>query len=212
MAVHFGDVYSPDDFDFQNCDTGGMPEPGIYYAKLVNVESKDDGEHTPSENLSFQVLGGTVTGQQGKRLTERLYLSGRDDDKTKKAIHRIMGFAKRMGIYTEADAKALKPIEFEKAIGKEFILDVQADSYQDKMTGETKESVRLAYMGIWRSDHPDAPQCPKPGKPGSPPKNTPPAATASGNGKSEPAKSPAKGSTAGKPKPAAQSAASVNDI
>lgn len=208
MAIDFSNSsYSPEDFDFQNCDTGGMPEIGTYHVKLSAVESQDDGEHTPSENLTFQVLGGTVPGQAGKQITERLYLSGRDEDKTKKAIQRAMGFGKRMGVYTEADAKALKAIEFEKAIGKTFIIEVVDGSYTDKVTGDKKEMVRLGYMGVWRDDSPDAPECPRVGKPAL---KKPAPAT---NGKAEPAKPAAKTSSAGKPAPKpAPAAADVDDV
>lgn len=161
MAIQFaGSGFVPSDFDYDSVDSGGMPEPGTYLARLVKVESVDDGEHTPSENLTFKVLDGTVKGQIGKQITERLYLQGKDDDKTKKAIARAMAWGKRMGVYTKADADKLAPIEFEKGQGKDFVIEVQADTYEDKRTGETKESSRIGYVGVWYAGHPDAPQCP----------------------------------------------------
>ena len=56
MAIDFTQAgYTADDFNFDNVDVGGMPEPGVYHVKLVKVESIDDGDHTPSENLSFSI-------------------------------------------------------------------------------------------------------------------------------------------------------------
>lgn len=194
MAIQFeGSGYSPEDFNFDQCDQGGMPEPGYYHAKVCKVESSDEQGKTPSENLSFQILTGTVAGQGGKQITEYLRLSGSDDNKTRKVIQRAMGWGKRLGVYTEADAKVLAPIEFEKAIGKECVIEIEEHSYEDSRSGEQKTSIRISYMGVWSLDHPDAPECPRLGKPG--PKK--PAAPAAGtNGKAEPAKS---GSTVGKP-------------
>jgi len=167
MAIDFTQAgYTADDFNFDNVDVGGMPEPGVYHVKLVKVESIDDGDHTPSENLSFSILAGNVSGQGGKTFTERLYLRGSDDNKTKKAIARAMGFGKRMGVYTKADAEAGKPIELERAVDKEFIVELSPDAYVDK-NGNDRTAVRLSYMGIWGLDHPDAPECTRYGKPGS---------------------------------------------
>lgn len=167
MAIDFTQAgYTADDFNFDNVDVGGMPEPGVYHVKLVKVESIDDGDHTPTENLGFTILAGNVSGQNGKTFTERLYLRGSDDNKTRKAIARAMGFGKRMGVYTKADAEAGKPIELERAIGKEFIVELNPDTYTDK-NGNERTAVRLSYMGIWGLDHPDAPECTRYGKPGS---------------------------------------------
>ncbi len=167
MAIDFTQAgYTADDFNFDNVDVGGMPEPGVYHVKLVKVESIDDGDHTPSENLSFSILAGNVSGQGGKTFTERLYLRGSDDNKTRKAIARAMGFGKRMGVYTKADAEAGRPIELERAVGKEFIVELNPDAYVDK-NGNDRTAVRLSYMGIWGLDHPDAPECTRYGKPGS---------------------------------------------
>lgn len=161
MAIHFADAgYTAEDFNFDNVDVGGLPEPGVYHVKLVKVESQDDGQHTPSENLTFSILTGNVAGQGGKQITERLYLQGKDEAKTKKAIARAMGFGKRMGVYSKADAEACKPIELERGVGKEFIIELDADTYTDN-NGNERQSVRMSYMGIWGLDHPDAPSCPR---------------------------------------------------
>ena len=164
MAIDLSN-FAPTDFNYDSLDHGGMPEPGKYHVRLLEEEFND--EKTPAQILSFVILAGSVAGQAGKNLKERLFLEGKDDEKTKKAIARAMGWGKRMGIYSEADMKAMAPLDFSKAIGKEFIVDVVPDTYEDRTTGQTKETARINYMGIWRVDHPDAPECPRAGKPSS---------------------------------------------
>lgn len=209
MSIQFeGSGFSPEDFDFDQCDSGGMPEPGVYHVRLIKVESRDEPGKTPSENLTFQILAGTVAGQSGKQITEYLRLQGSDNEKSRKVIQRAMGWGKRLGVYTLADAKVLAPIEYERALQKEFIIEIEEHSYEDSKTGEQKTNVRISYMGVWGLDHPDAPECPRFGKEAAKKPATTAGVTAA---RAEPTK-PATGAKPGVKAAAKASAASVDRI
>lgn len=196
MAIDFKDAgFQPNEFDYNDCDTGGSPIKGVYHAKVVKEEYVDEPNKNPSQNITFKVLAGTVPGQSGKLITFYLPLGHEEEEKYKNMVRRAMGVGKRLGIYTEEMAKSLAPIPFENAVNKECIIEVEDHSYKDNVTGETKYTNRISYMGVWRLDHPDAPECPRLG--GKAPVKPAPATNA--------AKPPAR--TAAK-----QSAASVNAV
>lgn len=169
MALDFSNIDLPPEdeaIDFDTLDAGGLPEAGVYHARLEKEEFVDDGDY-PRQQLVFIILAGTVSGQKGRRLTDSLFLMGKDDAKTKKAIQRAMAFGKRMNIYSKEDAEKRAPIPFEKCVGKEFIIEVVADEYEGN-DGNLRRSAKLSYMGIWHINHPDAPECPRLGKSGKP--------------------------------------------
>lgn len=162
MGIAIQDVDLNDIGDFDDVDAGGLPAAGRYHVRLIDVEEQDDGEHTPSSNLTFQILAGTTSGQRGKKVMERIYhpssdLESMNDADKKKEVskaRRALGIAKRMDIYTAADLKDGKEVDFSEAIGREFIIDLKEETYQGK------KSIRMDYMGIWTVGHPDVMDCP----------------------------------------------------
>lgn len=206
MAIDFKEAgFRPNEFDFNDCDTGGAPLKGVYHAKITKEEYVDEPNKSPSQNLSFQVLAGTTNGQRGKVITFYLPLGHDDEEKYKNMVRRAMGLGKRLGIYTEEMAKTLEPIPFEKAVGKECIIEVEDHSYEDRATGTTKSTTRISYMGVWRADHPDAPDCPRHGA------KAPPKPAAGTGARPEPAKPTAAAKPAAKPA-ARPAAANVNEV
>ena len=204
----FASGIDPQDVDFQNCDSGGSPDVGVYHATLFKEAFVDEPNKNPAQSLSFRIKAGTTAGQAGKEISLYLPAGSDDPDKHINMIKRMMGVAKRLGVYTEKMALAKEPIPFENAVGKDAIIEVELHNYEDKQTGEQKTTHRISYMGVWSLDHPDAPECPRAGKPGVKPA---PAITgkagATANGKVEPAK-PATSKPTAKPttKPAPSAA------
>jgi hypothetical protein len=125
--------------------------PGKFLAKLTRVYTQDDGNHTPSENLVFQIVGGTVEGQKNKLFMERIYHGF-------PALKRSTNIAKRMDVWTEEQNEALKETirsgepaagpEFTPCVDKSFVIDIKADEHNGKT------QLKMHFMGIWSADDP----------------------------------------------------------
>ena len=113
--------YDPDQFD--------SPAPGRYHVAVVKVD--EDGGTDGSMIVDFEVLAGTVPGQEGK--SQREYFQ-----KTKAAMGRIHGLAVALGMVTKEQLMQAKATganllyEFENQVGKQLHLDLQESTYNGK--------------------------------------------------------------------------------
>jgi hypothetical protein len=153
--------------DFHLDLTGTTPEeleaginvpPGKYHAVILNAE-EDRESKTRCIVLTFHTLAGTCPEGVDSVHQESLYL-------TEKNEKRVSLFAKRLGLITDADFGKQVRLNWRTAIGKQVVIEVVNDPYQEKEkdTGRLKvgpdgkpimrDSSKLAFAGIWPAEDP----------------------------------------------------------
>lgn len=113
------------------------PKDGRYH---VVVQSVDDSlqKHTEAIVMEFQVLKGTMPGQEGK--VHKEFFSTKDA-----AADRLSRAAIALGLIKPGDPEM--EIQFSQAIGRQVIIEVKESEYQGK------KYMRMTFMGIWPIGH-----------------------------------------------------------
>ncbi len=143
---------------FEDIGAGGGDRPvaGRYHVVVKSV----DNSHTTNPTsipTEFEVLAGTAPGQEGKTTIEFFYY----DLKNVKdfARDRIIRFAQTCGLIGDNEDKDVDLLD---AIGKQLVIQLVDDTYEDKKTGEERKSVRIARDGgMWPLNHEDVREVPK---------------------------------------------------
>jgi len=122
---------------------GKSPEPGKYHAMIKSVDNSH-GKHAKSIPVEFEILTGTVPGQEGKTTTEFFYYDPHDPKDF--AIDRLSRLAWAAGLMeagTDAD------VDLRQAIGRHVVIELFEDSYEKN--GETKKTTKLSWKfgAIW---------------------------------------------------------------
>jgi len=196
---------SEDDFS-----GNARPVPGRYHAAVNHAEEKGSKKKgTPGLECEFQVIcdglspdGKTPTGGQSGR-TIPLFLSyiGGDDAKTTTCLNRVTRLAMCCGVLRAGEAK--EP-DWNDAIGRELVIEVESQDYEDK-DGNAKQGSQISFMGFWSLGNKEVANVPKDGTTpgmqqlataGRPVKH--PAAGGNGNGEKAPAIPAAPTAAAGK--------------
>jgi len=103
---------------------GDRPKPGIYHVVVKSAEetvSKQKG--TQGYKVEFEVLAGTVPGQEGKELDETFWV-------TDKAVGRLIALALASGVMKpgeSADSDVLL-----ETPGHQLVIEVEEQDYEDK--------------------------------------------------------------------------------
>lgn len=131
------------------------PEPGRYHVAIQHAEEKASKKKgTPGLDLEFQVVcdglqpdGKTPTvGQTGKTIPLFLSYIGGDDSKTKTCIDRVLRLALCCGLVQPGEAK--EP-DWNEAIGRELVIEVESQQYDDEKSGQIKTGSQVAFLGFW---------------------------------------------------------------
>lgn len=116
-----------------------FPE-GLNLATLTAAriaENKNTG--TPSVDLVFEA--------PPYRMVDHLYVTPANEK-------RCNIFAKRLlGSDYDPEAEELD-VDFEKAVGEQYVIDVVHEPYEDK-EGKSRTAQKLQYAGVWPLDHDD---------------------------------------------------------
>jgi hypothetical protein len=131
------------------------PVPGRYHAAVNHAEEKGSKKKgTPGLELEFQIVAdGTAAdgksrtnGQAGKTIPLFLSYIGGDDDKTKTCLDRVMRLALCVGVLRPGEAK--EP-DWSEAIGRELVIEIEAQQYDDAKTSQIKTGAQVAFLGFW---------------------------------------------------------------
>jgi hypothetical protein len=134
------------------------PLPGRYHMVVNSAAEKGSKKKgIPGLEIEFGVLAGTVPGQDGK--TMQLFLSyiGEDDAKTKKCLDRVVRLALCLGVLQPGQAKE---VDWNEALGRELIVEVEEQEYTDK-NGNQQKGSQVAYLGFWSLNNPAVADMPK---------------------------------------------------
>lgn len=155
MGINFdGDAKGEDDFQAGPA----RPKPGKYHAFInyVNEDGISDDPEVREQSKSagkvvvgFQVLAGTIPGQEGTEIREYFSTS-------EKAIPRLKKLAYVTGLLSSGDKG--KSISFSEARGAHLIIEVESHSYEKD--GSTRESVQVGFYGFWSIGHRDVKDVP----------------------------------------------------
>ncbi len=134
------------------------PLPGMYHVMIDTVREMPDDNYV---QLDFSVLAGTPEGQENKKLSQRFYITGKDDEKTKSCLSRLARVAVETGLMTRADVGKDLDIDFTAAEGRDCVIKVKSRVYVSDKTGEKVNGVEMDFLGIWATDHEEVQQVPK---------------------------------------------------
>ena len=138
--------------------TGGGDRPlaGRYHVVVKSVDTSHTKNPT-SIPTEFEVLAGTVPGQEGKTKIEFFYYDPADVKDF--AVDRLTRFAWACGLIGEDEEKDVNQRD---AIGKQLVIELVDDTYIDKKTGQERKTVNIARDGgMWPVNHPDVCDVPK---------------------------------------------------
>lgn len=131
-------------------DTGfSEPKPGKYHVIVNDVD--DSQSKFDAIIVDFQVLDGTVPGQDGK--TKRVFFNVDND----RGMERLTRFAMAAGLVAPNEKRE---VHFSDAVNRQLI--VEFSTYVPK-EGKNKgqPQLGLAFGGIWPLDHPDVSDVPR---------------------------------------------------
>ena len=109
-----------------------FPAPGKYLAVV-----KDGEELNDRVQVQFECLAGTVPGQTGKELRERF---GKEEAHEKRITRLLM-------VTHLLNPGEDKDVDIKTAIGRPLVIEV--------VKSKDGKYHNLAYMGMWRTSHPD---------------------------------------------------------
>jgi len=134
-------VQSEDDLQGFN-----SPLPGRYHAILKDAQENVSKAGNPQCQVEFEVLAGTMPGQEGKTITAWLSYS-------EKAQDQLIRFAIVTGLLKPGDAN--REIDFTQAVGRQLVIEVEEREY------EGKKKASVAYMGFWSVGNQEVAEVPK---------------------------------------------------
>ena len=137
-------------------DLGGnaRPAPGRYHmAVMAAEETASKKKATPGLAIEFAVIcdgigpdGKTATsGQTGRTIPLFLSYIGGDDSKTQTCLNRVARLAICCGVLKPGEAK--EP-DWSDAIGRELVVEVEAQKYEDQ-GGQEKVGSQVSFSGFW---------------------------------------------------------------
>jgi len=124
--------------------------PGRYH---VQVQSADDTftKNDKSMPVVFELLNGTVPGQEGKTHTE--YFSA-----SEKAMKRINLLALACGLVRPGETRDISFAT--EAPGRQLVIELEEHEYTKK-DGTKGKGVRVTFAGMWSVGHKDVTDVPK---------------------------------------------------
>lgn len=139
-----------DAFDADNLEGFESVAPGTYHVEVTAVEEDAVSKSgSPQMVVDYEVLAGTVGGQEGK--THKDYYS-----RSEKALKRALMFAIATGLTSQEELKAAQQagkspvIDFTKAVGRQLVVEIEEETDQN---GKARPKVA---WGIWATNSPKA--------------------------------------------------------
>lgn len=138
-------------------DFGGRarPAPGRYHAIISLAEEKESKRKgTPGLEVEFEVVCDGMgpdkkktAGQAGKKIPLFLsYISDKGDDATQTCIDRVTRLALCCGVLRPGENKE---VDWSEAIGRELVVEIEEQQYDDEKSGTVKKGTAVAFAGFW---------------------------------------------------------------
>ena len=118
---------------------------------LVTLAEEGEDNETGAFVLNFRIDGPTFKGAHKKVHLSNPGLAKTQED-GEKQLSRLRKWARRLGLITDADLGKPLAIDFAKAVGKPFVLEIEPPRV-DKRTGEMGRFPQVAYLGVYPLDH-----------------------------------------------------------
>lgn len=144
---------APQNFDQSKEELHNAPKGGgTYHLAVNNAEQVTSGKKgTPGWKMTFEVLAGTIPGQEGKKFDETFWVT----DGTVARMNVFIGATGAIPAGQSADDTIAMPA----AVGRQFIGATEEEKYK---TDAGKEGVKtkLTYDGMWPIGHKDVANIP----------------------------------------------------
>lgn len=121
------------------------PLPGRYHVMVKDVDETEALSKWESIVMTFEILAGTIPGQEGKTLRE--FFSVKET-----AAKRLNLLAMVTGLLSLGEKREVR---FSEARGRQLIIEIEEQEYQGK------KRARVPWAGLWRLDHPDVKDVPR---------------------------------------------------
>lgn len=124
--------------------------PGRYHVQIQNADDSFT-KYPNSVVVTFELLNGTVPGQDGKKHTEFFSTS-------EKALERLQCFAIAAGLVTPGEGREINFAT--DAPSKQLVIELEENQYEKK-DGSKGTGRRITYKGMWSVGHKDVADVPK---------------------------------------------------
>ena len=160
------------DFDWEQPDEFGgdafLNAPGTYHMTILDVKTEDkDGAMIEGFRVDMAVLDGTQKDQRDKKFSATLF-NGKSSQKDggRFARQRQAAMFVASGIIGPEHIpmlleKKLRGIDLPKMKGRQLVVTLGEQEYNDKKTNEKKKSLNILGQSIFHVDDPNAAAFPK---------------------------------------------------
>ncbi len=139
-------------------DVQGKPKPvaGLYHCMITGVNDsrvKKDGSALNATIVEFEVLAGSVPGQEGKSVTQFYHLSENGEENAE-YCEKVSRLCMAAGILKPGEEKDVDAADLEKCQ-----VVIKMSDYTSK--GKAGVSIDNFGLGVWGVGHPDVAAVPK---------------------------------------------------
>jgi len=126
--------------------------PDYYLCTCTKVY---DDEKDRAQRLDFKVCHGPFTNAVISWKLQNPEVCN-DETKARSAIARLKAVGKRLGVIYEGPDKRPAQHDWQWAVGKDYVIQVELRTWQKEDGGEGQAS-QVSYMGCFNLDHPEIP-------------------------------------------------------
>ncbi|MFA5382464.1 MAG: hypothetical protein WC356_04805 [Candidatus Micrarchaeia archaeon] len=126
--------------DYESIESGGQPSPGQHLAKIkkVKAQKQDWKDYTGAQAvILFTIIDGP---DKGKSAYDRIPIEHEKEEDWKKNKRLLV--AKRAGFISRED-KATVNVNWKLLEGMTFLIELEANDYEDKVTKQIKHGIQL---------------------------------------------------------------------
>lgn len=146
--VRFGTMDAKSEDDYQGFK---RPLPGRYHVLVKEAQEKSAEDLKADQDkvvIEFEVLAGTVPGQEGLTTTEFFTIS-------EKALPRLKRFALCVGLIKPGEPE--RDVQFEECVGRDLVIEL----IEKKSNKDGKTYINIDYMGMWSTGNKEVQDVPK---------------------------------------------------
>ena len=115
---------------------------GRYHVEIIEVDETLQKEPNKIP-ITFEVLAGTIPGQNGARHTEFFSISDA-------AMDRLKRLAMVCDLIAPGESK---DVSFNDCLRKRLVIEIVPHSYTSEKTGQKVDTTQLDFGGFWKEDH-----------------------------------------------------------
>jgi hypothetical protein len=146
---------------------GGLREPGTYHVVINDVRERESQKGKPIEGVTvtFEVLDGTVKGQQGKTHTESFFLPTMQDQEKNASmkLRKLTAMALAGNVLQPSELGTEADIPFASMVGKQMVVKFDHQMEKDGEGNNTIPSkyIQVSYSDFYHIDDPAVSAVPK---------------------------------------------------